>query len=195
MKKNKKTLNKFLKEQVSFILESKKFILFSVVLFLFCFVLGLLIFPSPEILQVIKNLVEELLKQTEGMSFFQLFWFIFSNNLKVSFISMIFGIFFCIVPFLILVSNGYFVGFISSQVVSQEGIFSLWRLIPHGIFELTGVFISVGLGFRLGLFLFEKREKKFSSILSKSFISFLVIVLPLLVVAALIESALIILGI
>jgi len=192
-RKSAKKENIFL-EASHFLLDSKIFILFAVGLFFFSFLLGFLISPSQELLDAIKKFVEELLKQTEGMSLLQLIWFIFSNNFQVGFFSMIFGIFFGFFPFILTVANGYLVGFISLQSVSQSGIFSLWKLFPHGIFELPAIFISLGLGFRLGLFIFEKKEKSFWRLVFKSLKAFLIFVFPLLIIAAIIEASFIYFG-
>jgi len=40
--------------------------------------------------------------------------------------------------------------------VGIEGYGILWRLVPHGIFELPAVFISLGLGIKLGTFIFRE---------------------------------------
>ena len=189
MKKTKQNKNNVFLDSYKFLLDSKKFIFVAVILFFLSFILGLFISPSPQILDAIKKLIEELLKQTKGMSLLQLIWFIFWNNLKVGFFGMIFGIIFCIFPFLLILTNGYFVGFVALQSIMKNGILSLWRLFPHGIFELPAIFISIGLGFRLGLFMFEKKEKSFWTLLSKSLILFLLFVVPLLFIAAIIEAS------
>ena len=40
-----------------------------------------------------------------------------------------------------------------------EGILVLWRLLPHGIFELPAIFISLGLGLKLGTSLISAKDK------------------------------------
>jgi stage II sporulation protein M len=192
-RENSKKENLFL-DSYHFLLDSKKFILFTVFLFFLCFVLGLFISPSQSLLEAIKRMIETLLEQTAGMNFSELIWFIFLNNLKVSFFGMILGILFGFFPFILTIINGYFIGFVSLQSIHQNGLFSLWRLFPHGIFELPAIFISLGFGLRLGLFLFDKKEKNFWSLFLKSIKSFLVFVLPLLLVAAIIEASFIFFG-
>jgi len=42
--------------------------------------------------------------------------------------------------------------------VQTDGFLSLWRLLPHGIFELPAVFISLGMGLKIGMFIFQKKK-------------------------------------
>ena len=189
MPNKKKTLKQKYIDSWKYIKESKRFIYFVSLIFLIFLILGFIL-PTPEpIAQKILEFLEEMLEKTQGMNFLELFWFIFWNNLKVSFIGIVSGIVFGILPFLTSVANGYLLGFVSSLVVGQENFLSLWRILPHGIFELPAVFISLGLGFKLGFFIFQKKKMKYlKNNLYKSLIVFFLIVLPLLVLAAFIES-------
>ena len=109
---------------------------------------------------------------------------------------MILGIFFGIFPLWFTLQNGYVLGFVSSISVGEAGIGSLWRIIPHGIFELPAIFISLGLGIKLGSFVFYKdSRKKFNEFLKNSLRVFIFIVIPLLVLAGIIEGFLICSGI
>ena len=82
-----------------------------------------------------------------------------------------------------------------AQVIGIGGIFILWRLLPHGIFEIPAIIISISMGLRLGSFLFvyhgKKKCSEFWKWIKKSSIAFLLIVIPLLVIAGLIEGILI----
>ena len=141
----------------------------------------------------ILDLIKELIAQTEGLGTFGLTKFIFLNNIKSSFFSMALGIFLGIFSFLILIVNGYVLGFVASKSVAVEGILVLWRLLPHGIFEIPAVMISAGLGLKLGAYLFVKHKKgDFKQWLLNSLRVFLFIVVPLLIIAAIIEGILII---
>ena len=72
------------------------------------------------------------------------------------------------------------------------GINVLFRLVPHGIFELPSFIISLGLGLRLGLYLFlKKRGETFSGNLENVLRVFIFVILPLLLIAAFIETMLI----
>jgi stage II sporulation protein M len=118
--------------------------------------------------------------------------FIFFNNIQSSFIGMLFGIILGIFPVIAAVANGYLLGFVAETTAEEAGIFILWRIFPHGIFELPALFISLGLGLKIGTFIFKKNKLKTLAIyLLKSIKVFFYIVVPLLIIAALIEGSLI----
>jgi stage II sporulation protein M len=109
-----------------------------------------------------------------------------------SLIGLFFGVVFGIIPLYLAVLNGYVVGFVSKIAIQQAGISSLWRLFPHGVFELPAIIISLALGLKLGFFLFSKNpNKEFIKRLILSLKTVFFIILPLLVIAALIEGSLI----
>lgn len=163
----------------------KNYFIFSIITF-FLFVIIGIIFPNFFEKQIL-NLINSLIKKTEDMNFISLFVFITANNLQVSFIGMILGILFGIIPAITLIVNGYVLGFVINRAIASEGIFIIWRLFPHGIFELPAVLISISLGIRLGIDL-----KNFKKNIKSSLIIFILIVIPLLIIAGIIESFLVI---
>ncbi len=180
------------KECWDYIKDSKKFIFIIIAIFLgFAFV-GFF-FPAPDYLvNQIMEFLKEILAKTEGLSTFQMISFIFFNNLKSGFFGMILGVLFGIFPILVAVANGYILGFVFALSVSNEGILSLFRIFPHGIFELPAIFISLGLGLRLGALVFKKNKKKFfKKNLINSLKTFWWIVVPLLIIAGIIEGCLV----
>jgi stage II sporulation protein M len=105
---------------------------------------------------------------------------------------MLLGVFFGIFPLFVAIVNGYLLGFVSRFAVEEGGILILWRLIPHGIFELPAVIISIGLGLKLGVSMIGKNRKKvLKKDLRKSFRFFLFVIFPLLLIAGIIEGILI----
>lgn len=172
--------------------ESRKFIYSIVGIFCFFSLIGFFI-PAPDYIsdQILK-FVEELLEQTKGMSHFEMINFIFLNNLQSSFFGMVYGAIFGVFPIIAAIVNGYLLGFISFKVVNVGGFLVLWRLFPHGIFELPAVFISLGMGLKLGTFILkDEKIESFKKFFLNSLKVFLFIVLPLLIVAAIIEGSLI----
>ena len=193
MKKQKRGfLRENYKESLDYIRVSRNFIYSAIIVFLFFFFIGFFI-KAPGILEErILEFIKELLKKTAEMSQSELTSFIFFNNLQSSFMGMLFGIIFGIFPILTTLVNGYLLGFVAKKTVEEGGIFVLWRLFPHGIFELPALFISLGLGLKLGTFIFKKNKLKvLSTYLLKSIKVFFFIVIPLLIIAAIIEGALI----
>ncbi len=192
-KDNKKfDLRNHYKKSWNFIKDSKKFIFFSIGAFFFFLFIGFFV-PTPEsISNKIFEYMHQILAQTEGLSGLGLVWFIFLNNLKSSFFGMVSGFAFGIVPFFALIANGYVVGFVSAMSVNSVGWGSLLNLLPHGIFELPAIFISLSLGLRFGTFIFQKNQSEsFRKYLWESLRVFGLIVLPLLIIAAIIEGLLI----
>lgn len=162
----------------------KNYFIFSLVLFFSFSIIGI-IFPhilEDKILELIKSLIVK----TEGLNLIELFIFITSNNIQVSFFGMILGIFLGIIPSLALIVNGYVLGFVINRSIASEGIFIIWRLFPHGIFEIPAVLIGTSLGIKLGTD-FKNIQKNFKSSLR----IFILILIPLLVIAGIIESFLV----
>lgn len=173
----------------NYIKESKNFIYVAIAIFFASFLLAFFVQPSETFLNYILEFIEELLGKTQGMSTIELIGFIFLNNLQSSFFGMAFGVILGIFPVLAAIANGYVLGFVSSLSVVEQGVFSLWRLLPHGIFELPAIFISLGLGLKLGSFIFEKnKSESFRNFLWNSLRVFLFIIIPLLIIAGIIEG-------
>ena len=175
----------------NYLKQSKKFVYAIVALFFLFAIIGF-IFPAPDaVLQRILELIRNILEQTEGLSFRQLFTYIFVNNFKVSLLGLVTGILFGVFPIIISIGNGYLLGFVGRYSANELGILSLWKIFPHGVFELPAVFISLGLGLRLGMVFFNRKEKSLKEDFYNSLRVFFLIVVPLLFIAALIETSLI----
>lgn len=177
-------------ESWEFVCEQKKFIYAVIGLFIAGSLIGFLeadILRSP-----FNKLISEIVDQTKGLDFLELFWFIFSNNITSSLSALFFGIFFGIFPLFHALLNGALLGYVYSEASALVGYGVIWRLFPHGIFELPAIFISLGLGVYIGSALFGQNKIQNAILrLKQSFRVFLTLVFALLVIAALIESVLI----
>jgi len=172
--------------------KNKIYFLIISLIFLVSLIIGFF-FPV-FLVDVIEKFLKELVGKTTGMNFFQLLIFIFQNNLLTAFVGLLFGIFLGLFPLLLSSLNGYVLGFVFERTVKVGGYGVLWRIFPHGIFELPALIISLGLGLRLGMSIFSRKKdikKELLYNLESSLRVFLFIVLPLLLIAAIIESALI----
>jgi len=167
--------------------------IYSIISLFFVFaIIGFFVPISKEIMDIILEYVKQILAQTKDLSMFQLISFIFLNNLQASFLGLTLGLLLGIFPVFFAIFNGYILGVIASLTVNQEGLISLLKLFPHGIFELPAVFISLGMGLKLGAFIFQKKKKEFfKKNMVNSIKTFLFVILPLLLVAAIIEGVLI----
>jgi stage II sporulation protein M len=184
------------KESWNYIKESKNFIYSIIGIFILFTLIGYFI-PAPEsIAEKIMQYIEILIQQTEGLGFAGILEFIFVNNFKSVLISLLLGVIFGILPIIGAIANGYLLGFVSFMGVQAEGFSILLRLVPHGIFELPAIFLSMGLGLKFGTFLFQKDvTRAFNKYFWNSLRVFLLVILPLLIVAALIESYFITFGV
>ncbi len=138
--------------------EVKSYFWFSFILFFGVALFGFLfpVFFVDEIMEIIK----ELISKTEGLDVFEMIRFIMANNIQSAFLGMVLGIFLGIFPLVVIISNGYILGFVGKMSVNAENIFVLWRLLPHGIFEIPAILISVALGLRLGILLMQNTIRK-----------------------------------
>lgn len=191
IEKNENFFKKHYSLSWRYICESKGCLLFIVLVLLFGFSVALYYQPT-EVIEMIKEFIERLLEETQGLSMWEMVVYILNNNLKNSFFAMILGVFFGVVPFLTAFVNGYVLGFVVEKITNAEGISILWKLAPHGIFEFPAVILALALGTKIGLFWFAKEKKKeFVGRLENSLRVFLFVILPLLVIAAIIEGFLI----
>jgi len=177
----------------SYIRESKRYIYVIIGIFLFFILLGLFIPVPSAVYGKIIDYIKGILEQTKGMSLGQIIFFIIVNNLQSTFLGIFLGAVIGIFPVINTVLNGYILGVVSSMSINESGILSLWRLFPHGIFELPAVLISLGLGLKFGTFIFKKdRFGSFKNYLINSLRIFLLVVIPLLIIAGIIEGSLIV---
>jgi len=185
--KKQNFLTKNYKASWEFFKQSKIHILVALIIFIVFTIIGFLfpVFFEQKIFELIKQLVE----MFEGKNVYATTAIIFFNNIRASFFSMILGIFAGIFPLITAITNGYLLGFVANHTVKQEGILVLWRLLPHGIFELPAVIMSIGLGFKIGLSIFKPETIKNNLVEALRF--FLFVILPLLIIAAIIEGILI----
>jgi len=85
---------------------------------------------------------------------------VFTNNVQVGFMAFAGGIAFCLPTALILALNGANLGSAAGlfAAVGQQGKF--WGLVlPHGLLELTAVFIAGGAGLMLGWALIDPGDR------------------------------------
>jgi len=174
-----------------FLRESSDYQIISLGLFCAFIIIGFAfpVFFEAEILEYMK----ELLLQIENYNIFELTGFIFLNNTGASFFAIVLGIALGVFPIGAAIVNGYLLGFVSRFAVNESGsLFILWRLLPHGIFELPAIILSIGFGLKLGIEIWKKHAWK---VLKRNFIEslrfFVFVILPLLVIAAVIEGLLI----
>lgn len=117
---------------------------------------------------------------------------IFLNNAFISLLLLVSGLGLGVLTSLIIASNGYVIGIISRIVAEETGIlYVLFALLPHGILELPMVFLSAGIGLRLGhqvLLSLIGKQSEIKKEFKQGIFFYFRWVVPLLFVAAFIET-------
>ena len=175
-----------------FVLDSKKYIYFVMGIFFLFLFFGIFVkLPDPLSMKIF-NYLKSIVLPTVNFNFGQMSWYLFSNNVNSNLFGLFGGIIFGIFSVFSGIVNGFVLGFVLKVSIVNEGILSIWKIFPHGIFEIPALFISLGLGLRLGLSVFKKREKgSQGELIKKSFYTYILLVVPLLIIAAIIEAVLI----
>ncbi len=135
---------------------------------------------SEKILLELQFLAESLIA-LEG---WKLAIIIFVNNSVKILGSIILGIFFGLFPIFSLLVNGYLIGMIAQY---YGPIVFLAGIVPHGIFEIPALLLGAGAGIRLGVIALKRRDR-LKEETTHSLGLFFTIIIPLLLVAALIET-------
>ncbi len=170
-----------------------KVLLSLTAIFLICMLLGYeYSLANPE---YSKSFVEKTFSGFEfikNMEHYEIFLFIFVNNSVKSFVSMLLGITFGLVPLLFLCLNGVLIGFVAGVSVTKFGILrTLLLLIPHGIFEIPAVLVSSAYGVEIGLATIKRvrgEEIDLNQVVLNKIRNFGRFLLPIFFIAALIET-------
>lgn len=184
-----------MQKDLEYFYSSRKYFIAGVAAFTVSFAVGVLIsaiFPGA------SEKLLEMLKDTYGgittLDPFQRMLEIFKNNVNTCFIALLGGLVIGIIPFFIVAVNGTVLGILVELFFRKQGaLFVIAAILPHGIIELPMVLISVGIGFRLGhaVFLAIRNQKTMHELMHELKLGvffYIKIVVPLLLVAALIES-------
>ncbi len=207
MKKRKKSwIKENYRQTWKYIKESRNYIYFAFFLFLASALIGFFfpVFFSDMLNQFFQKIMQEL----QGKNLFQTIIFIILNNLGVAFFSLMLGVLF-FVPAVIDFVNGYVLGFVAAKSVSLAGLGVLWKLVPHGIFEFPALIISLALGIKFGIEIIRGKfyyvrnllwisehpknpyKESFYDNLENILRVFLFVILPLLIIAGIIEGSLV----
>jgi len=181
-------LNKFLGV---FIFSAALFILTAVIAYIY------FLYHPEQAQSVFAKLAEILRRKIPLQSGFKQALAIFINNSMGSFLALFLGLIpFLFLPVLSIISNGTAMGIVSA-VSATQGLnpFKVFiSIAPHGLLELPALFYAAGLGIYISreiikyLFFQEYVREPFIPLIKKIVITFIVVILPLLMIAALIES-------
>ncbi len=117
---------------------------------------------------------------------------IFLNNTVKSFVAMLLGLLFGIIPVLFVFINGYLIGVVVYVVGGRIGMDRvLMLLIPHGVLEIPAVLLACSYGVWLGKMVLKKMAGKDVSLgecIDMAVRAYIKTVVPLLLVAAFVET-------
>lgn len=152
---------------------------------------------NPEIVTAVQQYIGELfagidMEASGGNLALQLF----ANNARACVIIVSLGVVpFIFLPLLLYGTNGIVVGVVTafSQAAAGTSIgFLIAALLPHGLFEFPALAYSAALGFYLCRetvrLILRKSDKKFGEAALDTIRGYVLVVLPLLVAAALMEA-------
>jgi len=161
--------------------ETRRQIAAALVLFVLAGIIGAL---YPHIGDTALANFAEYARQFLGKSTPDLILSFLVRNATAAGTAIVLGIFFGIGPVAAIAFNGILFGAMLRLMPAES-----WRLLPHGIFELPAMFISWGLGLWVGLWMMKApRWGRLKERLGASLRIYLLLILPLLVVAAVIEG-------
>jgi stage II sporulation protein M len=176
-------------EAIAYLSVSRRYVYGAAAVFLLFGILG---FVLADHLTFLNDLIRDLISGVSMLHGLDVGLYIFVNNTQSAFIGLVAGIFFGIFPLFNIVLNGTVIGYVLAVVSKESSFLEVWKLLPHGIFELPAIFISLGLGLKLGVAVFSKNPIiTLKQRLYYSLLVFVFFVLPLLAVAAIIEGSLI----
>lgn len=199
MEETKGNLTTFYRNQVFKTIKENKFLIFfSIGLFLFSSISGVFIFQvlldnNPEIIDSFVDQFKEMFGPISELSPFQLFLTIFYVNTRTSFLIMMLGALLGIFPFISLWLNGTIIGILFGKYIAEGGNYLgfMMGILPHGIIEIPAIIIAASQGFRLGKEVVSpptglNRSEAIKLNITKG-IKLFVLILPLLLIAAVIE--------
>ncbi len=182
---------------VHYVYEIRAFLGVVVALFLLSAMAGYMVpAASPEfsnaLLSGLQDKAETLSSQSPPMMMLG----IFANNAVGALIAILFGLFAGLFPLFFMVSNGLVIGIMLELIVGKIGlaggvtVFAA-GILPHGVLELPAVFISAAMGLKLGYAALRsllKGDGRVAEELRDGLLIFLVWVVPMLFLAAIIET-------
>ena len=186
----------FTAEVMAYLIPLRPYLVVIITLFLLAMAAGYVSgYLDPSIIDELMGQFEETYGWIAEESPIMIMLFIFANNTLNSFIAMMLGILFGIWPVIFILVNGFFIGVVIFSSVQEYGILViLFALLPHGIIELPMIFISASIGLRLGVLAFQKifnikeKEIRFKYELFSAIKFFFMVIVPLLFIAAIIET-------
>jgi len=145
--------------------------------------------PLEWIQQLSGNLKDSTERYPTWIIFLAFFAVLFLNNSFTCFLDIILGPLIGVFPLFSAFINGGLLGWFAKE----QGLIIFLAIVPHGMFEIPAFLLSAAIGLRLGREVLKRKgDRDLKKELRNGLRVFLILILPLLFIAALIESALIV---
>ena len=172
-------------EVIKVLREARYFIYLSIGIFLAGLFIGVTL---PGEFEKLLGPLMKLAEHLKGRSTLVIILTIFVRNSVSAFLSLWLGSIFGIVPFIGALTNGILLGVVVSFTFQTDPL-AILSLIPHGIFEIPAIFMSWGLGLWRGAWLFRRdKSETYRERAGKAYRVFFTFIIPLLIIAAVIEG-------
>jgi stage II sporulation protein M len=182
-----------MQKDIEYLYSLKKYVLIVVVIFILSLITGVLVsVKNPGLSQNYLDMFKNSFGWIKTLNPIEIMLLIFLNNAFKSFLSLVLGVGLGVIPILFVAGNGAIVGMLANIIARQQGtLFVIAALVPHGIIEVPMILISAGIGLRLGHKMYPSLTGLKTDInkeLKDGIGFFIRVILPLLFVAAMVET-------
>jgi len=172
----------------------KPYLLILALVFAASFLAGTFV-PSPirrQMTEMFQAMAGDYRELSGGMLFFN----ILAQNVTATLFVVIFGVIVGIIPTFVVCSNGFGLGVMYRQASEVSGFSkAALTVLPYGVFEIPALLVAASYGLWLGVMVVRRMRGKegtpLKTHMEHAFRRYFAVVFPLLVVAAAIETALI----
>jgi stage II sporulation protein M len=181
-------------ERSAYLRELRPYVIASIIFFAIGMAIGAAVASRfPGLADQFGDSITGFLKTFRGLPKPQLAAAIFLNNSVKTLAAILLGLAVGIVPALFLVVNGVVLGVVFFLSSYSRGVWlSLLSILPHGIIELTGVFLGTAIGLLLGNVVLKRMLRRSDAeirpALSRALRFYAIVIVPMLFVAAMIEA-------
>lgn len=164
----------------------------SLIMFIFSTIIGFYLGDSVDP-SVFEGILSNIPDPSET-DFLGLLSAIVINNITASLVFIVSGLVIAVPPLLFMAFNGFFVGWIAYSASKELGLLLVaLTILPHGIIEIPTITFSAAMGMGLGYQLIHQLRKRGSlkHYIVDSANMFIRRIIPLLIIAAIIETILI----
>jgi stage II sporulation protein M len=150
----------------------------------------------PPVTQQVTEALQAVGEQYRDMSGGTLFFYILLHNVTASLLLLASGLLYGVVPVLAAGSNGFVLGVLYREAAATLGYAkAALKVVPHGIFEIPALLFTASYGLWLGIMAIRRARGRDEAPLrvhvNHAFERYFAVVFPLLVMAAAIETFLI----